>query len=935
MFVLIPTTTAHALTQEQLDIVARADYMYNTTWVAQADVEGWVSDEDYCKFYKGQTYRIPYGQPVNSGRYIGYGASVEQFLESTKAANSIFYTQKSEFDGCTSVYYASDCSSFVSYCWGVGKQTTKSIPGIATYCGGVNSSNINNLRVGDALNSTSVGHVVLVTDIKYSGSTITSIEITEQTPPDMERTVHTPSELISKYGSSYSIYRYANSVESGGSSENDPKGNLESVSAGENSVTVKGWAFDVDNTSKSIEIHVYIGGDAGTGEGHAITANVSRPDVNTVYGCGSNHGFQSTISTSKTGTQPVYVYAINVGEGTNTLLGMQTVTISNKADTSSNPISNLEIVSAGENSVRVKGWTFDKDDTSKSLEVHVYVGGGAGAEGVEGHVIKANTSRPDVNTAYGCGSSHGFDSTITTKKVGTQTICVYAINIGSGENVLIGKKSVTITDTTDPVVSNVKVAKSDSKSFTISCTATDKALSKVHMAAWYSSDKANTEKWYNSTISGTTATCTIPISDLGNKEGSYTVHIYAYDTKGNHGFGDITFDFYNPTGTLDYIGDNGGSIKVRGWAFDKNDTSEPIEVHVYIGGDAGTGEGTAITANVSRPDVDKVHGCGTNHGFSATIPTSKVGTQDVYIYLINIGTGGTKLLAKKTVTITADTSRPTINNMKVASYNSDTFKVTADVSDNVKVDRAVFAAWYTDDKTNTIQWFDGTVSNGVASCEINRTDISKKDGSFTVEVYAYDSANNYVKESVEYKHYSPRGSVEVLEGTDNGVNVKGWAYDGNNLSQALDIKVYIGGPIGTGEEHIITADKTRTDIDTSYDCGANHGFETTLKTERTGKQLVYVYATNIDSGSDVLLKISEVTITEPEVIIGNVNSDSILDVNDVTYFQMHLAYYKKDDNSSMLDENNAAVFKAADTNADGMLDINDVTYIQLMIAGIV
>ena len=54
------------------NIVARANYMYNSTWVAQKDVLGW---NDYT-FKKGTTYRIPYGQPVSEGGYIGFAISV-------------------------------------------------------------------------------------------------------------------------------------------------------------------------------------------------------------------------------------------------------------------------------------------------------------------------------------------------------------------------------------------------------------------------------------------------------------------------------------------------------------------------------------------------------------------------------------------------------------------------------------------------------------------------------------------------------------------------------------------------------------------------------------------------------------------------------------------------------------------------------------------
>ncbi len=821
MFVIIPTTTAQALTQEQLDIVARADEIYNTTWVAQRDVEGWISDENYCKFYKGNTYRIPYGQPVQAGRYIGYGASIETFKTAANDANSIFYTQKSRNGTYTSTYYATDCSSFVSSCWNLQqKKTTSTLHQVATNLGRVNISNVNNiLRVGDALNSTTVYHVVLVTDIKYSGNNVTSIEITEQTPPEMKRSNYTPEELVSKYGASYSIFRYANSTESGGSTID---GNFEGYAGGNGTVYVKGWAFDSVDTSVSTEVHVYIGGPAGEGEGHIIKANVYRSDVDDKHGCGDYHGFESTITTTKRGTQPIYVYAIGVDTNTNISLGSATVTISD-----------------------------------------------------------------------------------------------------------------AISDTSKPVVSNVKIAKTDAKSFTVSCTVKDNALSKVHMYAWYTSNKDGTQKCYNAKISGTTASYTIPIADLGGKNGNYTVHIYAYDTKENCGTGAITLDFYNPLGTLDSYSGGGGSVTLRGWAFDGNDTSKPVEMNVYIGGDAGVGEGHAFLANTSRPDVDDVHGCGDNHGFSVTLSTKKTGTQDVYVYMQNIGHGGVKLLKKVTVTISPDSAKPSVKNTKVASFDGTTFTVTANVSDNTKVEKASFAVWLDGDKDNTLKWLTGTISNGVASCKIKRSDISNKQGKFIVHVYAYDSAGNYDVGKTEYKYYTPTGSVEVIEGAENSIKIKGWVYDENNFNESVQLQVTIGSG-SNKENYTITADKLRKDIDEKYGCGAYHGFEATLDTKYVGSTYVVVGAKDIDTGVATTLKIATVNVIDaPKVIIGNVNNDEGLDVNDVTYIQMFLAGYVNADGSTMIETSKEEVFKIADANGDGSLDVNDVTYIQMKLAGVI
>lgn len=206
------TPTVKAATANQNNIVARADYLYNITWLCQKTVSGWCGN---YTFYSGTAYHLPYGQPIYSGAYIGYGVSVDSFISSTKSASSVFYTSRSTYGSTNSVYYATDCSAFVSWCWGIDRKTTYSIPltsGV-TYIGMATTANTSKLQLGDCLNSNDVGHVVLVTDLIYNSSgTLTQIEITEQTPPQLKRSYYTPSELGSYYGGYYGIYRYTGAV---------------------------------------------------------------------------------------------------------------------------------------------------------------------------------------------------------------------------------------------------------------------------------------------------------------------------------------------------------------------------------------------------------------------------------------------------------------------------------------------------------------------------------------------------------------------------------------------------------------------------------------------------------------------------------------------------------------------------------------------------
>ncbi len=199
------------------------------------------------------------------------------------------------------------------------------------------------------------------------------------------------------------------------------------TNAGDGKIRLTGWAFDEDSPSKSLNLHIYVGGAYGSGVPmKTATANVSRPDVNKAYGITGNHGFDVTISTTFTGKQPIYIYIIDdkLEANHNTRIDKtMTISVPNHKpkgcfDTATN---------AGDGKIRLTGWAFDDDSPSKSLNLHIYVGGAYGS-GVPMKTATANVSRPDVNKAYGITGNHGFDVTISTTYTGKQPIYIYIID---------------------------------------------------------------------------------------------------------------------------------------------------------------------------------------------------------------------------------------------------------------------------------------------------------------------------------------------------------------------------------------------------------------------------------------------------------------------------------------------------------------------------
>jgi hypothetical protein len=116
-------------------------------------------------------------------------------------------------------------------------------------------------------------------------------------------------------------------------------------------------------------------------------------------------------------------------------------------------------------------------------------------------------------------------------------------------------------------------------------------------------------------------------------------------------------DVSSPVGSLDLVGAPGpGEVRVKGWAFDPDAPTEPVDVRLVVGGRAGS-PGAAeydfgLIATRARGDIAARYPlAGSRHGFDARTPTVKSGPQPVCVYATNVGLGADRLLGCKTVTI--------------------------------------------------------------------------------------------------------------------------------------------------------------------------------------------------------------------------------------------------------------------------------------------
>ena len=73
-------------------------------------------------------------------------------------------------------------------------------------------------------------------------------------------------------------------------------------------------------------------------------------------------------------------------------------------------------------------------------------------------------------------------------------------------------------------------------------------------------------------------------------------------------------------------------------------------------------------------------------------------------------------------------------------------------------------------------------------------------------------------------------------------------------------------------------------------------------------------------------------VQDKTILTGDANQDGIINVNDVTYLQMHIAGKETTDGSAFIDETNKQLFDCVDMNKDGKLSVSDVTALQIYIS---
>jgi hypothetical protein len=138
----------------------------------------------------------------------------------------------------------------------------------------------------------------------------------------------------------------------GTSSGDNPRGSFDVASSpAPGQVQISGWAFDPNAPKAAVSISAYLGGeiDEGGASGYELgpIATQERSDLLALFPrAGASHGFDASFPVVGSGKQRICVYALDIGPGSDKLLGCRNVAVPV-------PIAVLR-TKAGGNSVRLR-----------------------------------------------------------------------------------------------------------------------------------------------------------------------------------------------------------------------------------------------------------------------------------------------------------------------------------------------------------------------------------------------------------------------------------------------------------------------------------------------------------------------------------------------------------------------------------------------------
>ena len=206
----------------------------------------------------------------------------------------------------------------------------------------------------------------------------------------------------------------------------DPIGEVDAITPVAGGVEVTGWAADPSLGSEPSYVKVTVDGDQAT-----MLASLVRPGLAERHpALGDKHGFDFVVVASA-GSHKVCVIAVDDGDGKNTELKCETVTVPESTNDTKGAIESASRVDGG---IKVYGWAW-LTGPNNDTKVEISVDGGAPI------ALHTGGLRADLADKWKAPSNIGYHDVVPAAP-GAKEVCAVATNSTSGERVELGCSAV-------------------------------------------------------------------------------------------------------------------------------------------------------------------------------------------------------------------------------------------------------------------------------------------------------------------------------------------------------------------------------------------------------------------------------------------------------------------------------------------------------------
>ena len=304
-------------------------------------------------------------------------------------------------------------------------------------------------------------------------------------------------------------------------------------------------------------------------------------------------------------------------------------------------IGSLDVVAVTGGSATVAGWALDPNSPGTSIQAHIYVNGA-------GYAFVSDGGRPDVNAVLGVSGGHGFSVTVPLQW-GSNNVCAYSIGVASGNNTLLGCRTVQYF----VPVGSFDLAAATGSAASVAGWAFDPGAPGQSISVDVYVNGAGVRLAANQPRADVNAVMGVPgqhgfTGSVALQPGDNSICAYAIGLSGNNpGLGCRTVRLSPPIGNIDLAVNAGGVANLAGWAFDPGAPGQSISVDVYV-----NGAGVRLAANQPRADVNAVMGVSGQHGFTGSVPLQS-GVNSICMFAIGLVAGNNPLLGCRSVVVGA------------------------------------------------------------------------------------------------------------------------------------------------------------------------------------------------------------------------------------------------------------------------------------------